>query len=254
TYLNDAQKTDAINKIDALTTVNDVNNQDAENKKLDDAMKIYSESPANIETIRTSIDYTQADNQQTLENLITAKENDINKTSGPNLTLEQVNEKTTALNNAVTALNGEERLKAAKDEAIRKINSDYSYLTPKQKEKAIELINSQKTIKDVNNQDTTNKALDSSMKTLKDYISNQAKVTQSNNYTYTTNTLRAAYDGNPTKNNNVKGGAIKEAEDLVTALDTENNPDLMNKATVDALNEKIKSAIDALNGQERYNA
>ncbi|TNK86571.1 hypothetical protein C4M83_06755, partial [Mycoplasmopsis pullorum] len=25
-------------------------------------------------------------------------------------------------------------------------------------------------------------------------------------------------------------------------------------ATVDALNEKIKSAIDALNGQERYNA
>ncbi|WP_044888967.1 lipoprotein 17-related variable surface protein, partial [Mycoplasmopsis glycophila] len=253
TYLNDAQKTDAINKIEALRTVNDVNNQDAENKKLDDAMKIYSESPANIETIRTSIDYTQADNQETLENLITAKENDINKTSGPNLTLEQVNGKTAALNNAVTALNGEERLKAAKDEAIRKINSDYSYLTPKQKEKAIKLINSQNTIEDVNNQDKSNKALDSSMKTLKDYISNQAKVAEGDNYTYTTNALRAAYDGNPTKNNNVKGGAIKEAEDLVTALNNENNPDLMNKSTVDSLNEKIKSAIDALNGQERYN-
>ncbi|VEU58986.1 GA module-containing protein [Mycoplasmopsis gallinacea] len=183
TYLNDAQKTDAINKIDALTTVNDVTNQDAKNNKLDDAMKVYSESPANIETIRTSTDYTQADNQETLENLITAKENDINKTSGPNLTLDQVNRKTAALNNAVTALNGEERLKAAKDEAIRKINSDYSYLTSKQKEKAIQLINSQNTIEDVNNQDKSNKALDSSMKTLKDYISNQATVAEGNNYT-----------------------------------------------------------------------
>ncbi|MEA4206117.1 hypothetical protein VBM89_01160, partial [Mycoplasma sp. 1199] len=133
TYLNDAQKTDAINKINALATVNGVNNQDAENKKLDGAMKSYGQSAANIESIRTTTDYTQADNQNTLENLITAKENDINKTSGPNLTLEQVKEKTTALNNAVTALNGEERLKTAKEEAIRKINSDYSYLTQKQK-------------------------------------------------------------------------------------------------------------------------
>ncbi|MEA4276148.1 lipoprotein 17-related variable surface protein [Mycoplasma sp. 21DD0573] len=254
TYLNNAQKEDAINKIEALTTVNAVNNQDAENKKLDDAMKSYSQSLANIESIRKTTDYTQADNQNTLENLITAKENDINKTSGANLTLEQVNGKITALNDAVTALNGDERLKAAKDEAIRKINSEYSYLTQKQKEKAIELINSQNTIEDVNNQDTTNKALDSSMKTLKDYIFNHAKVTSSNDYIYTTNALRAAYDGNPTKNNNVKSGAIKKAEDLVTALNTDNNSDLMNKETIDALNEKIKAAINALNGQERYEA
>ncbi|WP_156933081.1 GA module-containing protein [Mycoplasmopsis iners] len=254
TYLNDAQKADAIKKIEALTTVNAVKNQDAENKKLDNAMKSYSQSATNIESIRKTTNYTQADNKNTLENLITTKENDINKTSGPNLTLAQVNEKITALNNAVTALNGDERLKAAKDEAIRKINYEYSSLTPKQKERAIELIKSQNTIEDVNNQDATNSALNSSMKTLSDYIANQNNVTAGNNYTYTTNSLRKAYDGNPTKNNNVKGGVIKEAEDLVAALNTDKNSDLMNKEKVDALNEKIKAAINALNGQERYEA
>ncbi|TNK89003.1 hypothetical protein, partial [Mycoplasmopsis pullorum] len=70
-------------------------------------------------------------------------------------------------------------------DAIAKINSDYSSLTDKQKEKAIALIKEQTTIDGVTSQDGTNNALNSSMKTLRDYITNQNTVTATNNYTYT---------------------------------------------------------------------
>ncbi|TNK91328.1 hypothetical protein C4M83_04370, partial [Mycoplasmopsis pullorum] len=153
---------------------------------------------------------------------------------------------------AISNLNGEERLQKAKDDAIAKINSDYSSLTDKQKEKAIALIKEQTTIDGVTSQDGTNNALNSSMKTLRDYITDQNTVTAGNNYTYTTNALREAYDGNPTKDGNQKGGVIKEAEDLLDALNTDNNDNLMNKSNVDSLNNKIQTAINNLNGQQRY--
>ncbi|MEA4191263.1 hypothetical protein, partial [Mycoplasma sp. 2248] len=252
-HLNDAQKTALKNKVDEANLDQlDQIAQDASD--LNNAMEAYNDATDNIETIKQGTDYTQADadNKSALDNAVNQQKTDVNKTQGPNLSLEEVKKRTKEIQEAISNLNGDEKLQEAKDEAIRKINSDYSSLTDKQKEKAIALINEQTTIDRVTTQDATNSELNSSMKTLRDYIADQDTVTASGDYIYTTNDLRAAYDGNPAKNNNQKGGVIKEAEDLVATLNTENNSDLMNKETIDALNKKIKGAIDALNGQERY--
>ncbi|WP_161937604.1 hypothetical protein, partial [Mycoplasmopsis gallinarum] len=117
---------------------------------------------------------------------------------------------------------------------------------------AIALIKAKNTIADVTTQDESNSALNSSMKTLRDYIADQNTVTADDNYTYTTNALREAYDGNPTKDGNQKGGVIKEAEDLLDALNTDNNENLMKKSNIDSLNNKIQTAINNLNGEQRY--
>ncbi|MEA4206096.1 hypothetical protein VBM89_01055 [Mycoplasma sp. 1199] len=250
-HLNDEQKTALKNEIDQANL--DQLDQIAQNaSELNDAMKAYNNATDNIETIKKGTDYTQADNKSALDDVVNQQKTDVDKTKGSNLSLKEVKDRTKAIQEAISNLNGDEKLQEAKDEAIRKINSDYSSLTDKQKEKSIALINAKNTIADVESQDKTNNALNSSMKTLNDYIADQDAVTAGNNYTYTTNALREAYDGNPTKDGNQKGGVIKEAEDLVTTLNTDNNDNLMNKETIDALNKKIKGAIDALNGQERY--
>ncbi|MEA4162511.1 hypothetical protein [Mycoplasma sp. 4404] len=249
--LNDAQKTALKNEIDKAN-LNQLDQIAQNASDLNDAMEAYKDATNNIETIKQGTDYTQADNKSDLDNAVNQQKTDVDKNKGPNLSLEEVKTRTKAIQAAISNLNGDEKLQEAKDEAIRKINSDYSSLTDKQKEKAIALINEQTTIEGVTTQDATNNSLNSSMETLRDYIADQDTVTAGNNYTYTTNALREAYDGNPTKDGNQKGGVIKEAEDLVDALNTDNNDNLMNKETIDALNKKIKGAIKALNGQQRY--
>ncbi|WP_036458489.1 lipoprotein 17-related variable surface protein, partial [Mycoplasmopsis iners] len=250
-YLNNAQKTALKNEVDQAN-LNQLDQIAKNASDLNDAMKDYNDATNNIDTIKQGTNYTQADNKSALDNAVNQQKTDVDKTKGSNLSLEEVKEKTKAIQDAISNLNGEQRLQKAKNDAIAKINSDYSSLTDKQKEKAIELINVKKTIADVTSQDASNSVLNSSMKTLSDFITNQNNVTAGKNYTYTTNALREAYDGNPTKEGNQKGGAIKEAEDLVTALNTDNNDNLMNKSNIDSLNNKIQTAINNLNGQKRY--
>ncbi|MEA4134191.1 lipoprotein 17-related variable surface protein [Mycoplasma sp. 2704] len=251
-YLNDAQK-NAIKEAIQNASIDQLDQKVANASDLNDAMKAYNDATNNIETIKKGRDYTQADNKSALDDAVNQQKTDVDKTQGSNLSLEEVKKRTKAIQDAISNLNGDERLKAAKDKAIAKVNSDYSSLTDKQKEKAIALINAKDTIADVNSQDATNNALNSSMETLRDFITNQNTVVTNNNYIYTTNDLRAAYDGNPAKNNGQKGGAIKKAEDLLTALNTGNNSDLMNKTNVDSMNTEIQNAINNLNGQQRYN-
>ncbi|WP_036458499.1 GA module-containing protein, partial [Mycoplasmopsis iners] len=250
-YLNDAQKTALKNEVDQAN-LNQLDQIAKNASDLNDAMKAYNDATNNIETLKQGTNYTQADNQSALDDAVNQQKTDVDKTQGSNLSLEVVKNRTKAIQEAISNLNGEERLQKVKNDAIAKVNSDYSSLTDKQKEKAIALINGQTTINGVTGQDATNNALNSSMKTLREYIANQNNVTTGNNYTYTTNALREAYDGNPTKDGNQKGGVIKEAEDLVAALNTDNNDNLMNKSNIDTLNNKIQTAINNLNGQKRY--
>ncbi|UUM20186.1 hypothetical protein NPA13_01800 [Mycoplasma sp. 2045] len=251
-YLNNAQK-NAIKEAIQNAPIDQLNKKVADASDLNDAMKAYNDATNNIETIKQGIDYTQADNQSALDDAVTQQKTDVDKTQGSNLSLTVVKNRTKAIQDAISDLNGVERLQKAKEDARAKVNSDYSSLTDKQKEKSIALINAKNTIADVNSQDATNNALNSSMKTLRDYITKQNTVVTSDDYIYTTNDLRTAYDGNPAKNNGQKGGAIKKAEDLLTALNTENNSDLMNKTNVDSMNTEIQNAINNLNGQQRYN-
>ncbi|MFU2193091.1 lipoprotein 17-related variable surface protein [Mycoplasma sp. 4079] len=251
-YLNDAQK-NAIKEAIQNASIDQLDQKVSDANDLNNAMKAYIDATNNIETIKKGTNYTQADNQSALDDAVNQQKTDVDKTKGSNLSLEEVKKRTKAIQDAISNLNGEERLQEAKEKAIAKVNSDYSSLTDKQKEKAIALINAKNTIADVNSQDATNNALNSSMKTLRDYITKQNTVVTGGDYIYTTNDLRSAYDGNPVKNNGQKGGAIKKAEDLLTALNTKNNSDLMNKTNVDSMNTEIQNAINNLNGQQRYN-
>ncbi|TNK89627.1 hypothetical protein C4M83_05520, partial [Mycoplasmopsis pullorum] len=122
-YLNDAQKTALKNQVDQANL--DQLDQIAQNASdLNDAMKSYNDATNNIETIKQSTDYTLADNQSTLDNAVTQQKTDVNKTQGSNLSLEEVKNRTKAIRDAISNLNGEERLQKAKDDAIAKINSD----------------------------------------------------------------------------------------------------------------------------------
>ncbi|WP_153019343.1 GA module-containing protein, partial [Mycoplasmopsis gallinarum] len=138
-YLNNAQK-NAIKEAIQNAPIEQLDQKVTDANDLNNAMKAYIEATNNIDTIKQGIDYTEADNQSALDSAVNQQKTDVNKTQGSNLSLTEVKNRTKAIQDAISNLNGEERLQKAKNDAIAKVNSDYSSLTDKQKEKAIALI------------------------------------------------------------------------------------------------------------------
>ncbi|MEA4115569.1 hypothetical protein VBM87_02125 [Mycoplasma sp. 744] len=239
--LNEAQKAALRNEI-TLTTAE--NSQVLKEKiaLLDEAMKEYKD----IQAInQNDIRYSQADeNPKThYDNLLTQKTLDVDKTNGANLDLQQVKDKINALNEALEALNGQERVNAAKQNALDRIQNEYTSLTDAQKAQAIQNINNANTLENINNADNLNKVINGETNTLKNYLNNNDTFKAQNDYSAANNDAKVAYDAQ-----------ITRAQELLTQLEQANNADLLNKDLINQQNQAINNAINNLDGQNNLNA
>ncbi|OAB48896.1 lipoprotein 17-related variable surface protein [Mycoplasmopsis gallinarum] len=238
TNLNKAQKDTWLAKIDAA----DLNNLDevvTNATNLDTAMATYKKTPSNLSEIKQGIDYTEASNQSTLDNLITQRDNANNYEQGNNLSLEEVNNAITAINNAVNALDGVERVEAAKTKAKNNINTNYTSLTQNQKDLAIKKIDALNSVSAIESQDQVNSALNNSMKALRAEIPKENAVKQSEDYIYETNSNQNSYDN-----------ALSAAKDLLNTLETsQNETNLFNKSDIDTKTTNLSNV--QLNGSQR---
>lgn len=105
----------------------------------------------------------------------------INESSKPTLDNTVIEQKVQNLTNAQNALHGARLLDNAKNNAISEINK-LSGLNDAQRQKAIQNIQAQTTIPDVNQQLTTDKELNNAMKLLRDAVNQQNQVHQQSNY------------------------------------------------------------------------
>ncbi|RIV16506.1 lipoprotein 17-related variable surface protein [Mycoplasmopsis gallopavonis] len=254
-------KNKALDEIDKLNGLNDTQKQHYKNevinnptsevdsivklaKELETAMKKYrNESFATNPISKTDIDYTQADqNKKTaFDNVLTNQEANTNKTSGPNLTLEEVQKLHKELLQAREDLDGEERLNQAKTNAKNKIDQEYNNLTASQKEAAKQAIdnNEVNTIEKVEALDKRNSALDSATKLLNDFIASENEIKSHVQYSGSEEALRNNYDQ-----------ALNKGKELATKLNENQNPSLLDLENLQAINKSIQDALDKLNGEE----
>ncbi|MEA4115417.1 hypothetical protein VBM87_01300 [Mycoplasma sp. 744] len=234
-YLNDAQKTALRNEI-TLAHSNGIDELKTKIQALDDLMKEYKE----IQTLdKNDIKYSQADEnpQKAYDNALDERENIINKTNGLNLNKEQIETKINDLKQAENNLNGQEKIKKAQENAINRINNEYSSLTEAQKTKAIEKINQINNLEQINQADNENKVLNGQMQTLRDYLANEKTLKADNNYINASPDKKQVYDQE-----------IIKTQNLLKQLEENNNNNLLNENLVNQQNQNLHNAIDNLNG------
>ncbi|AKA49803.1 hypothetical protein VO56_00735 [Mycoplasmopsis gallinacea] len=254
-----ALKDAAIAKINALENLNDAQKQALKNSVLDspatDAVAISEKAAALDEAMKAYKDETFADNpiSKTDNDYVLADEN--NKTAfdnalenrdelfgqnGANLNLETVKAAHEALKSAREALNGDEKLQAAKDAAIAKINGDnpeYASLTDAQKQAAIDAINAANNLDEVSAADAANSAANAATKRLKDYINNADTVKGQELYTGSEENLRNAYDQ-----------SIEDAKAALAKLENPDTENLLDVTVPKTASDDVHSAVAALNG------
>ncbi|UUM19442.1 hypothetical protein [Mycoplasma sp. 1018B] len=234
-YLNDAQKTALRNEI-TLAHSNQIDQLKTKIQALDNLMKEYKE----IEVVdKNDIKYSQADEnpQKVYDNALEERESIIDKTNGLNLNKEQIEAKINELKQAENNLNGQEKVKKAQENAISRINNEYSSLTEAQKTKAIEKINQANNLEQVNQADNENRVLNGQMQTLRDYLAKEKTLKTDNNYLNALPDKKQVYDQE-----------IIKTQNLLKQLENNNDEDLLNENLVNQQNQNLHNAIDNLNG------
>ncbi|VEU70097.1 GA module-containing protein [Mycoplasmopsis glycophila] len=237
-HLNKAQKDAYANQI-TNAEASEANSKLEASKTLNNKMGEYKNlSKVNEE----DIDYKEAseNKQQAYQNALTTRDKDFSDENGSNLSLDAVEKRIEAFNNAKDDLDGEERLAKAKADAIAKIEGttpEYTHLTAEQKETAKEQINKQTSLAGVNEVDANNGKVDSLMDTLNKYIANAPELKKEINYTGSEANLRENYNN-----------AIKAGETFLNDLPNQTNK--LDASALETVNKAINDAIKALNGEE----
>ncbi|HCV2266442.1 TPA: GA module-containing protein, partial [Staphylococcus aureus] len=118
-HLTDAQKANLTSQIESGTTVAGVQGIQANAGTLDQAMNQLRQSIASKDATKSSEDYqdANADLQNAYNDAVTNAEGIISATNNPEMNPDTINQKASQVNSAKSALNGDEKLAAAKQTA-----------------------------------------------------------------------------------------------------------------------------------------
>ncbi|WP_373456864.1 FIVAR domain-containing protein [Mycoplasma sp. 1018B] len=234
-YLNNAQKK-ALEK--EIANLNWQNQNLLKNQitLLDQAMQTYN----NIQTIDTNnINYSQADLdlKQAYDKALNNQKQTLNKTTGNNLDLNQVNQAINELKNAINNLNGNVKVNKQKELIKNKINQEYQALTNKQKDKALETIIKTDNLEILKQLDIDYQNINNLMKELRNNLQNNSSIIIDNNYYDATKNIKDSYDQ-----------MIISSKKLFDQLHTIND-NLLNESILKSNNEKFRNVLNKLDGK-----
>lgn len=237
THLTTAQKTNLTNQINSGTTVAGVQTVQSNANTLDQAMNTLRQSIANKDATKASEDYVDANNdkQTAYNNAVAAAETIINANSNPEMNPSTITQKAEQVNSSITALNGDENLAAAKQNAKTYLNTLTS-ITDAQKNNLISQITSATRVSGVDTVKQNAQHLDQAMTNLQNGINNESQVKSSEKYRDVDTNKQQEYDN-----------AITAAKAI---LNKQHGPNTAQNA-VEAALQRVNNAKDALNGDAK---
>ncbi len=237
THLTTAQKTNLTNQINSGTTVAGVHTVQSKANTLDQAMNTLRQSIANKDATKASEDYVDANNdkQTAYNNAVAAAETIINANSNPEMNPSTITQKAEQVNSSKTALNGDENLATAKQNAKTYLNSLTS-ITDAQKNNLISQISSATRVSGVDTVKQNAQHLDQAMASLQSGINNESQVKSSEKYRDADTNKQQEYDN-----------AITAAKAI---LNKSTGPNTAQNA-VEAALQRVNTAKNALNGDAK---
>ncbi|SBB90346.1 cell wall associated fibronectin-binding protein [Staphylococcus aureus] len=237
THLTPAQKTNLTNQINSGTTVAGVHTVQSNANTLDQAMNTLRQSIANKDATKASEDYVDAnhDKQTAYNNAVAAAETIINANSNPEMNPSTITQKAEQVNSSKTALNGDENLATAKQNAKTYLNTLTS-ITDAQKNNLISQITSATRVSGVDTVKQNAQHLDQAMANLQNGINNESQVKSSEKYRDADTNKQQEYDN-----------AITAAKAI---LNKQHGPNTAQNA-VEAALQRVNNAKDALNGDAK---
>ncbi|WP_415918579.1 DUF1542 domain-containing protein [Staphylococcus warneri] len=237
-HLNQAQHQSLIEQVEQSQDLNNINQIVDDAKALNQAMNDLQNAVVNSEgPTKTSGNYINADTslQHDFDQAITNANKALDKPTGSNLSIDQVNQLKEAIDTTKAALNGDQRLNDTKVKALQDLNQ-LNHLNDAQKEFATQQINNADILKKVADAIKTASTLDQSMNALNQYIqSTEIPVKASTNYIDADHDLKSNYDQ-----------AIKQAHQVLN----QKQGSALTSNEVNALKQAVIKAENALNGDQ----
>ncbi|HIA6710610.1 TPA: DUF1542 domain-containing protein, partial [Staphylococcus aureus] len=234
TYLNDAQKQSFESQITQAPLVTDVTTINQKAQTLDHAMELLRNSIADNQATLASEDYhdATAQRQNDYNQAVTAANNIINQTTSPTMNPDEVNSATTQVNNTKVALDGDENLVAAKQQANNRLDQ-LDHLNNAQKQQLQSQITQSSDIAAVNGHKQTAESLNTAMGNLINAIADHQAVEQRGNFINADTDKQTAYTT-----------AVNEAEAMINKQTGQN----ANQTEVEQAITKVQTTLQALNG------
>ena len=234
THLNDAQKQSFESQITQAPLVTDVTTINQKAQTLDHAMELLRNSVADNQTTLASEDYhdATAQRQNDYNKAVTAANNIINQTTSPTMNPDDVNGATTQVNNTKVALDGDENLAAAKQEANNRLDQ-LDHLNNAQKQQLQSQITQSSDIAAVNGHKQTAESLNTAMGNLINAIADHQAVEQRGNFINADTDKQTAYNT-----------AVNEAAAMINKQTGQN----ANQTEVEQAITKVQTTLQALNG------
>ncbi|HAR7287514.1 TPA: DUF1542 domain-containing protein, partial [Staphylococcus aureus] len=236
--LNNAQQDGFKGRIDQSNDLNQIQQIVDEAKALNRVMdQLSQEITGNEGRTKGSTNYVNADTQvkQVYDEAVDKAKQALDKSTGQNLTAEQVIKLNDAVTAAKKALNGEEKLNNRKSEALQRLDQ-LTHLNNAQRQLAIQQINNAETLNKASRAINRATKLDNAMGAVQQYIDEQhLGVISSTNYINTDDNLKANYD-------NAIANAAHELDKV--------QGNAIAKAEAEQLKQNIIDAQNALNGDQ----
>ncbi len=234
THLNDAQKQLFESQISQAPLVTDVTTINQKAQTLDHAMELLRNSVADNQTTLASEDYhdATAQRQNDYNQAVTAANNIINQTTSPTMNPDDVNGATTQVNNTKVALDGDENLAAAKQQANNRLDQ-LDHLNNAQKQQLQSQITQSSDIAAVNGHKQTAESLNTAMGNLINAIADHQAVEQRGNFINADTDKQTAYNT-----------AVNESAAMINKQTGQN----ANQTEVEQAITKVQTTLQALNG------
>ncbi len=234
THLNDAQKQSFESQITQAPLVTDVTTINQKAQTLDHAMELLRNSIADNQATLAPEDYhdATAQRQNDYNQAVTAANNIINQTTSPTMNPDEVNSATTQVNNTKVALDGDENLVAAKQQANNRLDQ-LDHLNNAQKQQLQSQITQSSDIAAVNGHKQTAESLNTAMGNLINAIADHQAVEQRGNFINADTDKQTAYTT-----------AVNEAEAMINKQTGQN----ANQPEVEQAITKVQTTLQALNG------
>ncbi|WP_431523207.1 DUF1542 domain-containing protein [Staphylococcus warneri] len=236
TSLNEAQKDQLKQQIAQAQTLPDVDTTKNKATTLNDAMHTLRDSISNVSNIKTSQNYTDANQnlQDAYNRQVDNANGIINPIASPTMDPDAITQAATQVTTAEKALNGTENLRHAQQDALTHLDH-LSHLTDAQKADITQQINQATHVSDVTAAQNSANDLNTAMDQLNQAIANQEAMKQSVNYTDADTNLKEDYSN-----------AVQQAQQI---LDKAHGPNT-SQTDVVATMKKVQAAEQALNGNQ----
>ena len=238
-HLNNAQKDNFKAQVNSAPNHNTLETIKNKADTLNQSMTALSESIADYENQKQQENYLDASNnkRQDYDNAVNAAKGILNQTQSPTMSADAINQKAEDVKRTKTALDGNQRLEAAKQQALNHLNT-LNDLNDAQRQTLTDTINHSPNINSVNQAKEKANTVNTAMTQLKQTIANYDNELHDGNY------INADKDKQDAYNN-----AVNNAKQLINQSDA--NQAQLDPAEINKVTQRVNTTKNDLNGNDK---